>query len=170
MAELNDEQALSMAEQIVTGVRALKHLEELTRHLRDARKDLPTLQETLTALRAEQAAALEATAAVKAQRDRESVAYEQWAAETEAARQVTAAAVAAEREQLTQSLGSVRAELAKLVGQRDELRAEVTRLEARVTADRTRVADLGREAEGLTATLRDLKAELAALKKKHGLT
>ena len=166
---LNDEQALSIAEQLVREYRGVQHLHALTQHLRDARKDLPVLNETLAALRAEQATAIEATAAVKAQREREQAEYDTWAAEMAASRKALAAEVANERDGLSKGLAALRLEAGALTTQRDELRADVAKLEAAVQAESARLAALKDEHRGVAGVLADLKAELAALRKKHGL-
>ena len=167
---LNDEQALSAAEQVVHHYRGVKYLEDLIRHVRDARKDLPVLQETLTALRAEQAAALEATAAVKAQLERERTVYDQWAAETAESRKALTTDVADERARLTAGLAQLRGESTTLATQRDALAQQVAGLKNDAGLWTDRLAGLQSDVKAMGQELSDLKGALAALKKKHGLS
>ncbi len=65
MADINDEQALSYAEQFVNFFRGARYLEDVVRYVKNARKEFPDLQAKKAALDAEIATAEQASQTAK---------------------------------------------------------------------------------------------------------
>ena len=156
MSELTDEQALSYIESIVNQQRALKHLEDLVRWVKNS----------LTDLRAQQANAdtLAARIAQLAVQEQDSLARAEGALrqqqQTESEAATVMARLLAERRDAEAELSRLADETRRLSAQRDQLLHDLAEARARTDGEAKRATELQLQQQELEGRVRELRHAL----------
>src|SRR3970040_532851 len=152
MAELNTEQALSYAENLVNWSKSRRHLEDVVKYVRDHKREIPMLADQLQKAR---------EALDKAQGDLE--AYERKVGERQANMKGDTDAASGEYEAKAELVRQLRQEVAKLQSSQQSLDQEVEKLHKLLSEKQRTVGQLSEQENSLKIRVQALKEELVRI-------